>query len=156
MNGWIVIRIILLGFVLLIVSIEDYRHYRISAKWCLLLGGIGIIDSIVLNKTWIECSMGFLSISLLLMIVYIFTKGKGIGGGDIKLMAMSGVLLGWMNNILAFLMAGIVCIIIYPLRKLILPQRKRLAFAPYLSIGIMSACLWGDAIIEAYMLWTGI
>lgn len=146
----------LLGLILLIVSIEDYRHYRISAKGCLLLGGIGIIDSFFLNKTWIECSFGFLSVSFVMMVIYLLTKGRGIGGGDIKLMAVSGILLGWAENILAFFLACIICVIVYPLRKRLLPKRKKLALAPYLSLGIMFAFVWGDLFIKAYTAWPGL
>ena len=100
--------------------------------------------------------MGFFVVSTLLMVLYISTRGKGIGGGDIKLMAVSGILLGCMGNILAFILACFFVVILYPLRKILFPSRKRLALGPYLSLGIMLTHLWGNNIIQAYLSWPGI
>lgn len=155
-NLWIILRFLSVGILMLNVSLEDYRHYRIPGWSCLLLGCIGILDSIWMERSWMDCTMGFFAVSTLLMIFYISTRGKGIGGGDIKLMAVSGILLGWMGNILAFILACFFVVVFYPLRKTFFPLRKRLALGPYLSLGIMLSLLWGNNIIQAYLSWSGI
>ena len=156
LNLWIIIRFLITGILLLNVSMEDYRHYRIPGKYCLFLIGVGIVDSLLMKRTWIECIIGFFVVSSMLMFIYIVTKGRGIGGGDIKLVAASGILLGWKNNILAFIIACFSVVVFYPMRKKFFTKRTQLAFGPYLSFGIMISLLAGDLIYQAYMEWPGI
>lgn len=139
-----------------IVSLDDYRHYKIPTWSCWAIGCIGIIDSIIMKRTWIDCIFGFLSVSLALMLLYLLSKGKAIGGGDIKLLAVSGIFLGRSKNILAFILACFAVACFYPFRKKLFGKRKRLAFGPYLSLGIMVSLIWGDLLISAYRAWPGI
>ena len=46
------------------------------------------------------------TINVVLIFIYVMTHKKGIGGGDIKLLSASGLLLGWQKNILAFFLAS--------------------------------------------------
>ena len=99
---WNIVCSFLLILVLLNVSLTDLRYYRIPKISYSIFLIIGIIDAILVHKQWIDCIFGFLSVSFGLIVIYILTKGNGIGGGDIKLMAFTGILLGWQRNILAF------------------------------------------------------
>lgn len=101
---------------------------------------------IVLNHT-----IGFFAISLFLLLIYYSTKGRAIGGGDIKLMASAGLLLGWELVILAFFLACIMASIIHPLRMRISNIGRSLAFGPYLSMGIVLALFFGKQMITWYI-----
>ncbi len=83
----------------------------------------------------------------------IITKGKGMGGGDVKLGALMGLALGFPNSILAlmiaFLSGAIISII------LILFKRKGLKsvvpFGPFLVLGSLVALFWGNNIVDWYL-----
>jgi leader peptidase (prepilin peptidase)/N-methyltransferase len=77
--------------------------------------------------------------------------GRAIGGGDIKLMAAAGLLLGWKLIILAFLVGCMIGSVIHIIRMRVAGADRMLAMGPYLSLGILLAILWGDTWIQAYL-----
>jgi leader peptidase (prepilin peptidase)/N-methyltransferase len=95
--------------------------------------------------------LGFLSVSVFLWLILVISKGRAIGGGDVKLMAVAGLLLGWKLIILAFMLGCILGSIIHLLRMKISGADRVLAMGPYLAAGIMIAALWGDALINWYL-----
>ena len=145
-----------LCMILSIVTIMDLRYFRIPNVCCALLGAIGIAYSLLMDQSWIDCIIGCMSMSLPLVILYTFTHRMIIGGGDIKLLAASGMLLGWKKNILAFLISGC-CLLIHKIwRPTLFYKGKRIALGPYLSIGILVSFVAGDFLVEYYSRWPGI
>ena len=95
--------------------------------------------------------IGAVSVSGFLLLIYFVTRGRGIGGGDIKLMAAAGLLIGWKNCILAFVIGCIVGSIIHLIRMKVSNEDHVLAFGPYLAFGIFTASLWGDHLVNLYL-----
>ncbi len=62
-----------------------------------------------------------------------FTKGHGMGWGDVKLAGLGGALLGMQNAVLAFALASVVAIIVSRFRA---DRARPIAFGPYLVAGI--------------------
>ena len=81
---------------------------------------------------------------------------KAMGGGDVKLLAASGFLLGWKLSLLSFLVGCIIGAIIHPVRMKVSKQGRTLAMGPYLSAGILIAALWGNRFIDWYLEFTGL
>ncbi len=83
----------------------------------------------------------------------ILTRGKGMGGGDVKLGALMGVVLGFPNAavavVLSFLTGAIFAL------ALILVGKKRfgehIAFGPFLVLGSLMVMFWGDKLINWYL-----
>ena len=76
-----------------------------------------------------------------------------MGGGDVKLMAAAGLMLGWKHILLAMMIGCILGSIIHVLRMLLDKKKKKehvLAFGPYLAIGIYLTILFGNPIIAWY------
>ena len=153
---WNVLCSFLLILILLNVSLTDIRYYRIPKHSYLLLLIIGLVDALSIQKPWIDCMIGFLSVSFGLILIYILTKGKAIGGGDIKLMAFTGILLGWKRNILAFFTACVLVTAHFLLNKKHFRKSGTFAFGPYLSMGILLSWFFGFEILNAYSQWPGI
>jgi len=87
------------------------------------------------------------------LLQYVVSKGKWVGGGDIRLGIFMGVVLGYPRVILALLFAYIIGAGISLL--LIACKKKRLAsetpFGTYLALGTCIALFWGDRIIDWYI-----
>ncbi len=83
------------------------------------------------------------------------TKGKGMGFGDVKLIAPIALLLGWPKILVglfgAFTIGGLVGII------LLLSGKKKIGqvvpFGPFIVTGAVLSLIWGDAILSWYMHW---
>ena len=95
--------------------------------------------------------IGFVSVSGFLLILYYATKGRGIGGGDVKLMAVAGLLIGWQKILLALVLGAILGSVIHIARMKISGEEHILAFGPYLSAGIFIAMLYGEQMINWYL-----
>lgn len=81
------------------------------------------------------------------------SSGKWMGGGDIKLVAFMGLVLGWKNLIfslyIAFILGALVGTIL-----LIIKNKKmssKIAFGPFLIIGLFAAILFGEKIVNFYV-----
>ena len=140
----------LAGSALLAMSIIDFRTFEIPLGFNIFIGVLGIIRVITDYQNWLSYLIGFISVSAFLYVLYIFTKGRAIGGGDIKLMAACGLLLGWKLNILAFVIGCIAGSLIHVIRMKVSGKGHVLAMGPYLSIGVMAAALWGNAFLSWY------
>lgn len=103
------------------------------------------------NGMILDHIIGFFAISLFLLLIYFITKGRGIGGGDIKLMAAAGLMLGWKYIIVAFFIGCVLAAVVHPIRMLISHKGNILAFGPYLSVGITIALLFGNQIVSWYI-----
>lgn len=137
--------------VLLVLSIIDFRTYEIPLGCNIFILAVGLIHLIVDYSNWLLYVIGLTAVSIFLYLIYVASKGRGIGGGDVKLMAACGLLLGWKLNIVAFLVGCILGSVIHILRMKISKEDHVLAMGPYLSIGVMISALWGDRIIYWYL-----
>lgn len=100
----------------------------------------------------LERVIGFFCVSLLLLIITLLINGA-FGGGDIKLMAVAGFMLGYKNILVAF-MIGIIITGFYAIIKVVLKKvskKDHMAFGPGLCIGIFTAMLYGNQILDWYL-----
>lgn len=145
------IQIFLLTMILLKIAWEDARTRHIRGRWILLYGVLGIWNE------WMEKGIdlgesvaGFLSVSSVLVLVNLLRPGS-FGGGDIKLTAVAGTVLGWERNFAAFAMAmwlsGIFCAVMLAARRM--TRKSTIPLGPFLCAGIlgetMSALLTSGA-----------
>ncbi|MBQ2800950.1 MAG: prepilin peptidase [Lachnospiraceae bacterium] len=136
---------------LIVISVIDFRTYEIPFGINVFIFILGIIQVIIDYENWLDYLIGFFAVSIFMQIVIWLTKGTGFGGGDMKLMAAAGLLLGWKRIVLAFLLGCIVGSICHVIRMKVTKEDHVLAFGPYLSIGILLAALWGNKMIYWYL-----
>ena len=152
-NGFSLESILYCLFVsaLLVLSVIDWRTYEIPIGINIFILVLGILHTALDYSNWLTYVVGFFSVSLFLFLLLWISKGRAIGGGDVKLMAVAGLLLGWKLAVLAFFIGCIVGSVIHLLRMKLSGADKVLAMGPYLSVGLFIAALWGNAMIGWYM-----
>ncbi|MFH1284407.1 MAG: prepilin peptidase [Candidatus Peregrinibacteria bacterium] len=81
------------------------------------------------------------------------SKGKWIGGGDLRLGLLIGVLLGWKLGIVALVVAYILGAIISGILLIMkkVGRRSAIPFGPFLVTGMIAAIFFGDKLLEWYM-----
>ena len=141
----------LLTSALLALSVIDFRTYEIPAGINIFILIVGLIMTVFHYKSWTDHVIGFFAVSVFIWIIILATKGRGMGGGDMKLMAAAGLLLGWKLIILAFLIGCILGAVIHTIRMKVSGEDHVLALGPYLSMGIFIAALWGNQLIDGYL-----
>lgn len=141
----------LLTSALIVLSMIDFRTYEIPIGINVFILALGLIATVMDYHNLVSHIIGFFVVSVFLYLIILITKGRGIGGGDMKLMAVCGLLLGWKLIILAFILGCVIGSIIHITRMKITKCDHVLAMGPYLSIGIVIAMLFGDTIINWYL-----
>lgn len=140
----------LLTSTLLVLSVIDFRTYEIPIGINYFILVLGLLRTVLHNTHWAEHVIGFFAVSVVLYIIIIATKGRGIGGGDMKMMAVCGLFLGWKEIILAFLLGCIIGSVVHVIRMRVTKCDHVLALGPYLSIGVFISMLWGAQWISWY------
>lgn len=136
---------------LIVLSVIDFRTYEIPLSTNVYIGIIGIINLCINYENISEYLIGMLLVSGVLYLLYYFSNGSAIGGGDVKLMAACGLLLGWKLVIVAFIFGCMYGVIIHILRMKISKSDHMLAMGPYLSMGVITAMWFGNSIINWYL-----
>lgn len=80
--------------------------------------------------------------------LYMFTKGKGMGFGDVKLVFFIGLFLGWPGSLIAFYVAFIVGALVAVVLMLLagFGRKSQIPFGPFLILGTTVAWFWGDGL----------
>ena len=140
-----------LASTLIVIAVIDWRTYEIPFGLNVFIACLGVINLLVDFDNCISYLIGAVCVSGFLLILFLVTKGRGIGGGDIKLMAAAGLFMGWKAIILAFVIGCIAGSIIHLIRMRISKAEHVLAFGPYLAAGIFISSLWGTDILNLYL-----
>lgn len=131
----IFIKALVLNSILIVVSFIDIEYEIISDKIIIFTLVVGVLFSLVDDISFVN-AIGGMVFGGGLMLMLALVPGV-LGGGDIKLMFVLGIFLGFKGTLFALLLAFILASII-SLLLLILKIRKRkdyIPFGPFLSLG---------------------
>jgi len=141
--------------VLIVIAFIDLDHQIIPDV--ITLPGIPIfflLAVFVVKVPWLEALIGLLiGGGVLLAIAFIYellTKREGMGGGDIKLLAMIGGFLGWKSLIFILLFSSLLGAIVGIAVMIIKKQDMKYAvpFGPFLSAAAVAYLFWSDAFMR--------
>lgn len=139
-GGWIFLfRELIMLSVLVIIFVSDalYKIIWPSVVWFGLF--IVLVINLFLQQNPLSMLFGALVGGGFFLLQYIFSKGRWIGGGDVRMGAMMGVWLGWPLIFVALLLAYITGAVSGI--ALLLSRNKKLAsaiaFGPYLVIATL-------------------
>jgi prepilin signal peptidase PulO-like enzyme (type II secretory pathway) len=136
------------------IFIYDLKYKEILDRITLPLSLLLFIFSIIYSwHTWQNMSVAITIGAGFFLLQYIISKGRWIGGGDIRMGLLMGIILGWPNIILGLFLAYILGAIISLI--LIALKNKKMAsetpFGTYLAIGTIIAMYFGDFIVNWYL-----
>ncbi len=136
---------------LIVITVIDERTFEIPVSLNYFLALLGVFMCFLDSENLLEHIIGAVSVSLFLGFLFLLSGGSAIGGGDVKLMAAAGLILGWKLILLAFLAGCIIGSVVHVLRMKLTKAKHVLAMGPYLSLGIFLMALWGDRLISWYL-----
>lgn len=149
--------VIALAFVslLMIIMVSDINYMIIPDKvllFFLVILGIARVFSPL--TPWWDSILGAIVGFSLLALIAIVSKG-GMGGGDIKLFFLIGLVLGTKETLLAFFLSTLFGAVIGGVGMLIgkVKRNKPIPFGPFIVIGSLMTYFFGDTIIEWYTKW---
>ncbi len=153
--GWTLTALFsfLAAMILLTLAFIDADTQEIPDALVLALAAVAALAAIFTRDVPILSRIiGLFSISLPMLLINL-VKRTSFGGGDIKLCAASGFLLGWR----CMLVAAFLALIggggwgIYLLASGKKGGKEHFAFGPFLAGGIYAGLLFGDSLIAWYL-----
>ena len=141
---------------LIIIFIYDLRYYLILDKVSLPAVAVAFIINIFLGHSWTSLLLAMLVGGGFFLAQFVLSKGKWIGGGDIRLGLLMGAILGWTGVLLglfvAYMLGGVFASILLLSKKKHLGDK--LPFGTFLTIATFIVLLYGDILFKWYIsLW---
>ena len=138
---------------LIVIFVFDHLHQLILDKVTIPLMVIAIIFIFVLRLNWTEHVLAGIAGGAWFGWQYILSKGKWIGGGDIRLGIIMGLLLGFPGVIVALFLAYILGAIVgvYLLATKKRDRGSQIAFGTFLSLSTVVTWLCGDQLLDWYL-----
>ena len=151
---------------LTVIFVYDLKHFVIPDKVLypaiLVVGMWYLVSSVLFDAyTYYQLLITFysaLGTAGFFLAIYLLSKGRAMGFGDVKLAFFMGLFLSWPNILVAMSLAfGIGAIVgltlIFLKRK---TMRSEVPFGPFLILGIFAALFWGDSLVSPYISLLGV
>ena len=143
---------------LVVITFIDLQYQIIPDEISLPGIVIGFVFSFFLQgHSWLNSLLGILlGGGSLLLVAYGYqwlTGKEGMGGGDIKLLAMMGAFLGWKSILFIIFASSLVGSVVGITMMLVQKKDSKLAipFGPYLAFGALLYIFCGEKIIHWYL-----
>jgi len=143
---------------LIVITVIDLYHQIIPDVISLPGIGVGLLASLIIPQiTFSNSLLGILlgggSLFLIATVYQWLFKREGMGGGDVKLLAMIGAFLGWKAVILTILLGSLIgsitgIIVMVSKGK---DFKYAIPFGPFLSLGAVIALFYGENLIRWYL-----
>lgn len=131
-----ILQRVLFSFLLLAASYTDIRRREIPDTVCMLLVLAGLMNFSYINLLGIFVALPFLIAAVL--------KENSIGGGDIKLTASAGIVLGFWKGTYGLIIGLSLLILFYTILRIIAVIKRKqvvknlsMPLAPFLGMGFI-------------------
>ncbi len=137
----------------LVIFITDLKYHIIPDELIIGIAISAIIYNLLEKTPLASLIIGSIFGFGLFLLIYLVTKGKGMGFGDVKLALVLGILLGFPAIItgiyIAFLTGGAVSLILILLRLKKFGQQ--IAFGPFLILGGVVSFFMSDYLVAQFL-----
>ena len=147
-RDWLIISFLIFIFV------YDLKHQEILSIPTLMLSVILFVISIPVGwNSWYNMLLGALVGGGFFLAQYIVSRGKWIGGGDVRLGLLMGIILGWPNVLFGLFFSYILgavcglCLVVKNKKNM----QSEVPFGTYLTVGIFITMFWGEKIVNWYL-----
>lgn len=138
---------------LLVLTIIDIYHMILpdSLVICTLI--ISVLYTVFVRQQYLDSLFGLLVGGGFFLLIVLLSKGAAMGWGDVKLMAVLGILLGFKPAILAcgaaFIIGAVVSVILLMNKKV--GGKTAVPFGPFICIGAVISLLYAEPIMNLYL-----
>ncbi|QKE73788.1 prepilin peptidase [Arthrobacter citreus] len=138
---------------LMIIVVSDSRFMMIPNRILLFFLFLFILERIFIPlDSWWSSVIGAVGAFIVMLLISIISKG-GMGGGDIKLFGVLGIILGWKLTLITFMLScflgsmfGILLIMKDRSKK-----RSPIPFGPFIAAGGIVSYFYSEKLLEIYL-----
>lgn len=131
------------------LSLIDLKVYEIP-DICIVIPIIGWVILNIFEKRWVSGLIGGLTIAgAILLIALIMDKilnRESLGGGDIKLLFVTGLYLGFVGNLFNLVLACLFGLLFVLIRK-----KDLIPFGPSIALACIVMLLYGSRLVDLYL-----
>jgi len=137
---------------LIIIFVYDLRWQIVPDRFSMSAIIIMFVLNLFLGFSVWNMAIGAIIAGGFFFLQFAVSRGRWIGGGDIRLGILIGVALGWEKTLLVLLLAYVggaiigVILILFKQKKF----ESEIAFGTFLSVASLFALFWGDKLIGWY------
>lgn len=151
--SWAGLLAVVLSAFLLVIFVYDLKHQLILDRVSLPAMIVGLLFSLVVGRSWLSIGLGAVVGAGFFGLQYLVSRGRWIGGGDIRLGGVLGLALGWplvvVSMVLAYLGGSVIAV------ELLLMKRKNwssvLPFGTFLSLAGAVTMIGGQTLLDWYL-----
>jgi len=143
---------------LIVITVIDLYHQIIPDVISLPGIAVGLLGALVLpQRSFLQALLGMLlgggSLFVVATVYQWVLKREGMGGGDVKLLAMIGAFLGWKAVILTIVLSSFIGSVVGILLMVAKGKDFKYAipFGPFLSLAAAIALFYGEPMIRWYV-----
>jgi leader peptidase (prepilin peptidase)/N-methyltransferase len=148
------------ALILVVVFFADLRYMIIPDEAVIALTGVTIVYRLALVTSRVmqpsdlfSTIIAALVVGIFFLSLWLFTKGRGMGFGDVKLVVPLTLLIGWPNALvwlfLSFCSGATVGVILLLLKKA--QFRQAIPFGPYLIVSTFVTLVYGNELLSWYL-----
>ena len=141
--------------VFLTIFVADVKYHLIPDSLQFVFLVLALCYHLVQAASWLMLGSFIVSgilVMLPILILYLITRGRGMGFGDVKLAFVIGFLLGtipgWIALYIGFIAGSVVGVALLITKKKKL--KSQIAFGPFLIIGIVLSVFYQTEIIRVW------
>jgi leader peptidase (prepilin peptidase)/N-methyltransferase len=157
--GWSVLMAVRVVFATALVALFaiDLEHHLLPDRITLPGIVVGLIVSLVVPPGIVDSILGTLLGGGVLWAIgeayYRYAGQQGMGGGDVKMLAMVGAFLGWklvlVTLVLSSVAGSLIGVLVIALKRG--DMKHALPYGTFLALGALAASLVGDRILAWYL-----
>ena len=155
--SWFTLEMLIFVYGLIVVSFIDFDHMILPDSFTLSGIVMGLLGAFLNpDRQFLSALLGVIFgggfLWLTAYVYWLLKKQEGLGGGDIKLLAWIGAILGWKALpfiiLLSSFVGATVGIIFLSLKNSSL--KSHIPFGPYLVLGALTSFFFGESLTHAY------
>ncbi|MFZ3588333.1 prepilin peptidase [Bacillus sp. DJP31] len=139
---------------LMIIFVSDIKYMIIPDKVLAIFAVLLLVERLSLSPLtpWWDSFLGAAVGIILLMTIIVVSKG-GMGGGDMKLFGVIGIVLGWKLVLVAFFLSTVIGTLVATIGLLIgkVKRKQPFPFGPSIVCGSLLTYFYGEKIIGWYL-----
>ena len=157
--GWSALMIVRVAFATALIALFaiDLEHHLLPNAITLPGIVVGLIVSLVLPPGIVDSILGTLLGGGVLWVIgeayYRYSGQEGMGGGDVKMLAMIGAFLGWklvlVTLVLSSIGGSLIGVLVIAIKRG--GMKHALPYGTFLALGALAASLVGDRILAWYL-----
>lgn len=153
--GWTLdfVALAIFSCFLIIIFVYDWKHGLILDAVTLPAMAVALIFNLIRGFSWWDLLLGAAIGGGFFLAQFLLSRGRWIGGGDIRLGALMGLMLGWQMLLVADLLAylagaGVAIVLLASARKKL---GSPIAFGTFLSGATLVTFFYGQPLLAWYL-----